>query len=763
MKRLLLVLGSATLLNACSGKSDAPALAIINNGTGGVPSTTGGRAAHTGGASSTNASGTVSAGGTLSAGGASSTGGALSTGGIGSVGGTVSGGASNTVGTTEQDDGGTDDGGVPSDPSPKVKMTKPSKDLLTPDEDGVILDSTFDATCIVEQGASPINPLTVKIELLDSAGAVVAKQPTVPTQLTGNNPNEYGARFTLTTDTVQAGRIAFRCSASDTATPVRTSQQVVKTYLDYGPDIAFVLPPKDNSAYPLNKIVPFEFTVIPHPLDTTDTKSAVGGVSLQVRNTIIPTNNAQGHYTANVDFTNANLFPPGLSGDIASTVIAANRRTPTAATNSSVIHINLDGTPPAIVFIDPTPVEHAVIGGTRKICFTATDNTGGAGVNESTITVKLDSTAYKYGEPIATSWTKPATGAYCFQFNSTDFPDSQVQVTIFVSATDLAGNISDLKTRLLYLDNVPPFISLDPPNMRVVTPVDTTSSHCSIPFDPVGTDAANTGSIQSASGLVRFRAFVWERTNEVQGQQVMYYSGVDQANVHIYLRPIPDPANPTPVEVDLVPDALNMCDSVADDLKNGPTSVQTQLDALTTSNQGSPDFTGIDSPGASVDFTADPAVPQTYGCVAYGTTPVNLCAQKISDMSYVTYMNFTSQTNSLQAVYAVSATSDPASLTCTGSQWNISSAGAIPDGWVCVVAEAVDLAGNIGISAPLPICLDHTNGTKPPACASSSMTPPDCAVGCKAPSRGPSGDWDASNQLVPYDLGKPARFYVVYN
>jgi hypothetical protein len=296
--------------------------------------------------------------------------------------------------------------------------------------------------------------------------------------------------------------------------------------------------------------------------------------------------------------------------------------------------------------------------------------------------------------------------------------------------------------------------------MRIIAPVDANSAHCSIPFDPVGTDAANTGSIQSASGLVLFRAFVWERTNYVDGQKISYYSGIDQSKVHLYLRPIPDPANPTPVEVDLVPDALNMCDSVADDLKNGPNSVQTQLDALTTPNQD-PDYTGIDFPGAPVDFTADPAVPQTFGCVASGTKPVNLCAQKNSDMSHITYMNFTSETNNLQAVYAVSATSAPTTLTCTGSQWNISEAGGIPDGWVCAVAEAVDLAGNIGISAPLPICL--ASGSTPPACALSSMTPPDCAIGCKAPSRGLTGDRNASNDLVTYDLGNPARFYKVYN
>jgi hypothetical protein len=73
----------------------------------------------------------------------------------------------------------------------------------------------------------------------------------------------------------------------------------------------------------------------------------------------------------------------------------------------------------------------------------------------------------------------------------------------------------------------------------------------------------------------------------------------------------------------------------------------------------------------------------------------------------------------------------------------------------------MDLVGNIGVSAPLPICLDHTNGANPPACAVSSMAAPDCAAGCKAPSRSLQGDL-LGNQVVPYDVGSPIPFVVEY-
>ena len=132
-------------------------------------------------------------------------------------------------------------------------------------------------------------------------------------------------------------------------------------------------------------------------------------------------------------------------------------------------------------------------------------------------------------------------------------------------------------------------------------------------------------------------------------------------------------------------------------------------------------------------------------------------------------MNIVSTTLDLSAVYAVNTDSYVLGALCTGDQWAVSSAGSMPDGWVCVVAEAADFAGNIGISAPLPICLDHTNGGtvadagSPPPCAVTSSVPPNCAVGCKPPSRSLWGDIDTnSGTYVQYDIGNPAPFTIEY-
>jgi hypothetical protein len=726
MKTWIRIAAIITLTTGCASKADKPSYATAATGGDATYSTdTGGRKS-TGGRSGTQV------------GGGSATGGSATT-----NGGTNAGGASNVAGN----------GGIAGavNLGPTVKITNPPTSLQTPDESGVIVVSSFDALCTVQQstapGASAVSSSSVKIELLDASNKVITNQPSVPASPTGNT-GEYKATFTFSSTSVTAGRITFRCTASDQSTPAHSNSDTVATYVDYGPDIKYISPAKDSAGFPLNAVVPFEIEVDPHLLDSVDSSASVTNVALQVYTaTISTTVNGQGHYVAQVDFTDQSKFPQGLSGTISASVTATNNRKPKAATSTMPINLILDGTPPVIQMIDPTPAANSIIGGARKICFNVSDPNG-SGVNQSTVTVMLDTTAYVYLQPLPTLWTSPAVGSYCFQFNSTDFPNSKSQVTVAILATDNAGNVATKLTRQFYLDNIPPFISLDPPNIRVVTHPNSSTTNCSIPFDPVGPAAANTGSVQAHSGLVRFRAFVWDRTNSLPDQAVVWYSGVDDSKVHIYLRPVPDSSTLAPVEIDADQDPLNLCDSVDPDLKTGTASTQTQLKALTSPN-GSPDY--------SVAEYATPPDVSLLGCQTSGSAPDPLCGQKTSDLTFVTTMNFASTTLDLSAVYAVNTDSSTSSLLCTGDQWDIHSAGGIPDGWVCVVAEAVDFAGNIGISAPLPICLDHTNGGTvanagaPPACAITSSVPPNCALGCVPPSRGLLGD-DASGNPIPFPI-----------
>jgi hypothetical protein len=760
MKRLLLVLGFASLLNACSGRSEAPALAKPPAATGGSTSTvpTGGRP-HTGGKSGTSTGGKV---GTSMGGAGTRTGGATGLGGTkGTSGGASSAGGAAGAGGTQIDAGTEYDAG-PINEGPVVKITSPAAPLRTPDDPGTIVDSAVDVLCTVQKspatGAAEVATSSVRIELLDATGEVVPNQPSVPAMATGN-PYEYKAKFTFSSTIVEAGRISFRCSAYDLAPEPLSASDTVATYVDYGPDIKFVLPAKDMAAYPVNSVVPIEIQVDPHPLDATDQASAVAdaNVSLKVYTTAIAlTKNAQGHYVAQVDFSDNTKFPEGLSGVIAASATATNNRKPKGATSVGPINIVLDGTPPVITIKDPTPPANAIIGGVKKICFNVSDGTG-SGVNQNTVAVKLDTTAYLYQQPLPNLWTSDAAGNYCFQFNSAGFPNSQAQVTVSIAATDNAGNVTPLVTRQFHLDNVPPFVSLDPPNIRVYRHPDSKTTNCSVSFDPVGSDAANAGSIQAtSSGFVRFRAFVWELTNSPPGVDVIWLSGVDDKNVHLYMRPWVDSSTP-PVVIDADKDPLNLCDQVDPDLKKSTNSAQTQMMPVQGSEPTGADYSGTDFKNPLPDVSG-------LGCTTSGIQPDPLCL-KTSDMRFVPKepISGVSGTNlNLTTVYAVNVVDS--SLLCAGDQWAISSAGGVPDGWVCVVAEAPDFAGNIGVSAPIAICLDHTNGLSPPACAvSTPVSPPNCATGCKPVSRSLSGDLDTSNNtVVKYDIGNPIPFTIGY-
>ena len=78
--------------------------------------------------------------------------------------------------------------------------------------------------------------------------------------------------------------------------------------------------------------------------------------------------------------------------------------------------------------------------------------------------------------------------------------------------------------------------------------------------------------------------------------------------------------------------------------------------------------------------------------------------------------------------------------TCTGNQVDIVNIGQV-EGWVCLAVEATDSVGNVGISAPVPVCLDDETASSQPDCAKgaigpiSTALPPSCTDGCTPPSR----------------------------
>src|SRR5690606_12371760 len=103
---------------------------------------------------------------------------------------------------------------------------------------------------------------------------------------------------------------------------------------------------------------------------------------------------------------------------------------------------------------------------------------------------------------------------YTFTFDSANVSGSKVQLTVNITAKDVAGNESTGASLILYLDNQPPTIDLDPGNVRSTRKQGPTGLQCSESFDPLGVSTNDGATIQS---FAMFRALVWDRTNAIDG------------------------------------------------------------------------------------------------------------------------------------------------------------------------------------------------------------------------------------------------------
>jgi|GEM_PF-1184563 len=737
MKRPLLLLGSATLLLACGGNGDAPPLRPITE-TGGSTSTTGGRI-HTGGKSSQNAGG-----GGLATGGVTGVGG-VSTGGVGGVG-----GGSAVGGVT----GSSTSSGTVIDPStlrPIVKIISPPE-VLDPGETGdagvaaspVLIETPTQVVCQATKGsaaeATPVAASSVQITLTPAGGTAVSKGGTK------GDGDTYSAIFAI--QDIPTGAVTIECRAADQATPPNTVTSTIKTFIDHGPRISDVVPVA-NAPFALRKSVHFEFKVTPVGLDDNDPGSAVASVQLKVGDvSFTPVLDSRGYYTAEVDFGDATKFPQTPTGQVPVVITASNGRQPTPATATTSYYIVLDGEPPVISITSPP--DGSVIGGQETLTFTVTD--GLSDVDPQMVVVNLganQSVGYPYKADDALTWkfTKNgATSTFSFTFDSAKFDKTDSQVSISVIAADLAGNQSTSSVKLYYLDNQPPFVSLDPPNVRLVIPAPDEKVHCSKPFDPVGPRMPDNGEIVNSFEF--YRAFVWDRTNGKESQSFFVFAGVDPARVQLFVQ------SDTGKGIIYDKSGDGVCDSIVEEERSRPG----QPYLVPVTDYGTADY-------LAHDLSIAPSVEG--GLCVESTKDTNpLCAQQSSDMIVAVHQTNGGQTANISAIYAVQAVAG--AINCTGLDWDISNH--VQEGWVCVAAEATDGVGNVGISAPIAICFDNEQTATKPSCATglrheiSTEPPPKCVMNnCVAPSRSRDGDYQAStNSVVPYDIGNPLPFVIVY-
>jgi hypothetical protein len=605
--------------------------------------------------------------------------------------------------------------GTVSDPgAPKVEITSPES-VAGPNDDGVLLEKEIDVLCTVKpasKGANPVAPESVYIEILDQEGSPIPLDEaggittiaTTPTE----NDDEYLARLVLN-NLVENGPVGFRCRGSDTSDPPLTGTDSIETFLDLGPKITLD-EPQANSAHALIGALDVTFRVDEAPLADDDEGAAIEQVTLEVGGVDFTDSLSEegGEYSTSVDLTDTALFPTTPFGEFPVAVRAVNLRGGESVLNYTFL---VDGQGPQIEIVSPAGTMDPIVGGRVPLIFRITDPL--SGVNENAVVVEVNKVDNLFGE--GGEWSR-AGDTYTYEFDTTQIEGSKWQVTVVVRATDLAGNESVGEQLLLWLDNVPPIVDLDPPNVRTWRKYDATTNHCSVSFDPVGEVIDDLGQATRSAFL---RAVVWDRTNDFD-QLAYKFAGTREDSVRLYVQPDPEGTFLVNNPGDPDPD----CDDLDEATRNDLTFIElTAIPPTGAAFFGDGDETAV-PPIASIDDVV---------CVegADTTPPTKLCANEKSDMTTVIAHTSTYQHTTIRPPVIYGYRPDFGGEACTGIDWEL---GANADeGWVCLAARALDAVGNIGISRPLRICYDDPLTAFVPACKSDDEPPPSCTDGCVLP------------------------------
>jgi hypothetical protein len=600
-------------------------------------------------------------------------------------------------GKSGNDEGGAGGGPAVADPlAPVVNITSPA--AVDDPNEGAISGTEIEVLCTATSSSEPdaedLDRASVKLQLLDAEGELVEEKPGDPT----TNADEYSSTFIVTN--YPAGPIGFRCTATDDAGS-HTGEDEIGNFLDKGPIITFIKPDAD-SAHPLGALLSVEFEVEPSLLSEDDDGATVESVMLEAGGVPIPlTKKGEGVYRLSLDLTDPDLFSPAPNGSFPLTVSATNSRSPTPVKAVTTQDAAVDGAGPTLKITFPG--NEAVVGGKVPLTFEASDEV--SGIDPESIVVTLNSVEHPYNENNS-DWGRPMANTFVYEFDSR-LPlvvgDAKVQITVHIEAKDKVGNPAEVAASvLLYLDNYPPSVDLDPLNIRSIND----AGECSISFDPLGNVAVNDEDAIGTAGT--FRAMVWEETNSLEGLEVLYHAGTNPERTRLYLQPA------GALLVDTDDDPENFCDDVADPESDASFALD-PVGPLGTPSWGHDDGEYPTSASLGCE-TRDPDPAELIEC---GPT-VN------SDMWQVIKHG-----NGENVVYGVQV----AAATCTGSGWEFGSL-VSSDGWVCFAARAVDNVENVGVSRPLRVCVDDPNVDGVPACKTGAP-PPSCTDGCT-----PAPRWD---------------------
>lgn len=349
-----------------------------------------------------------------------------------------------------------------------------------------------------------------------------------------------------------------------------------------------------------------------------------------------------------------------------------------------------DGLAPLITLVSPE--EGALVGGTITL---AVDVSDADGIDTVTATsAGADPVTLNHGS--GTRWT----GTY----DTRSLPGTVP--TIVVRARDRSGAESQLGFQIT-LDNVAPWVSLDPPNVRESKLVDD-QLQCSRSFDPLGGDAPNDG--ESVAQHIELRARVVDLGNTgTQSTTVLIpNAGVENAVMYV--------VDDSSVALVVDGDGDGFCDRINPDIDPDISTGVVVVDLAAVPASGAP-------PSGDVDAVAGGNASE---CAAtYTSSGTQLCETE-PEMTYAIATTFDGRPQ-IYGIAPVNAGS------CAGYFFD-AVATTIADGWACVAVVATDGLGNSSVSPPLRICIDHEPDGAEGCPAWGEISPEDvrpaCTDGC---------------------------------
>jgi hypothetical protein len=440
-----------------------------------------------------------------------------------------------------------------------------------------------------------------------------------------------------------------------------TASATATVYVDGGPSITFLTPA--DGVFVKGSVVVTAIVI--------DNHANLGAVDFSVGQVLLPddlvsTNGSQ--YTATLDFGS---FNPPLDGPQVVTVTATNAN---GVVSVATRKFTIDSQGPTISGTQPGT--GALIG--KLITIKATVSDEGGVMENSVVAVVAHGDVH-----FEVHLDKAPDGSYKQLFDTTQLPSWALFPSISFRAQDNLGNQSSVGY-LLSLDNTPPILSLDPPDQVRVVKSDNT---CSQPFDPVGPDAIDDGSVVNQLFDIRARIEDQGNTPQTGIPDFVPISTVDPASVKVLI--LDDTSIPLVVDTSDPPDKL--CDDINPDL------------VPSVSPQSSRDAQLIDmvslSPGGAADFSKE------YGmyCSGDSAPPSPPCetTHSLEKDQTMTYTLGYAAAN-LPAIWTVPPVVGDG-LQCAGRQFDASNN--LHDGWACVAVEAADKLGNKQVSRPIRICV----------------------------------------------------------